>query len=225
VVAARAHGIEEVDDAVHLNRALRSANLLRVREEEGLELLDAGASRALAVADHQVAHVYVPNPDDMQQVREICAAQSGVEQVLGRDEQERAGINHERAGELVCIAEPRRWFSYYYWLDDAAAPDFARTVDIHRKPGYDPCELFFDPKLSAPKARVAAKLLKKKLGFRTLMDVIPLDTKLVRGSHGRVEQEPQVRPIVIASEQALHRYSEVVTCTALKDVILREIFG
>ncbi len=108
--------------------------------------------------------------------------------MLDEDGKRRGHLDHRRSGELVAIAEPDAWFTYYYWLDEARMPDFARTVDIHRKPGYDPAELFLDPTLSAPKLSIAGKLLKRKLGFRALLDVIPTDGGLVRGSHGRAPQ-------------------------------------
>ena len=47
VIVLSEYGITAVTGAVHLNRALREAGLLRVREELGRELLDAGASRGL----------------------------------------------------------------------------------------------------------------------------------------------------------------------------------
>ena len=104
------------------------------------------------------------------------------------------GVALER---LVLVAEPDAWFAYPFWLDDRHAPDYARTVDIHRKPGYDPCELFFDPKLLWPRGRALARLVQKKLGFRTLFDVVPLDPTLVRGSHGLPAEAPSDRPVLI----------------------------
>ena len=219
------YGIEPVDDALHVNRALREASLLRVREEEGGELLDAGASDAFAVADHQVAHVYVRGGDDVRRVAELCRSLpgAGVEQVLGREAQRAVGLDHERSGELVLVAAPGRWFSYDYWLDPRKAPGFARTVAIHDKPGYDPLDLFFDPSLCCPKLRIAAKLLQKKLGFRTLMDFIPLDTKLVRGSHGRPPGGPDTMPVMLTQGDDTDLPDEV-SCTAVKGVILSQVF-
>ena len=107
-----------------------------------------------------------------------------------------------RAGDLVALAQENAWFTYYYWLDDALAPDFARCVDIHRKPGYDPVELFLDPKLKAPKLRIAWRLLQKKLGFRMLMDVVPLDATLVKGSHGICPASTRDYPVIIAEDSA-----------------------
>jgi predicted AlkP superfamily pyrophosphatase or phosphodiesterase len=179
------YGITQVRRPVHLNRVLREAGLVAVREELGRELLDAGASAAFAVADHQVAHVYVNDKAQLDPVRRILGQVPGVEQVLDENERLAMHLNHARSGDFFVIAEPDAWFTYYYWLNDARAPDFARTVDIHRKPGYDPAELFLDPDLRFPKLKIAFRLAQKKLGFRALLDVIPLDASLVNGSHGR----------------------------------------
>jgi hypothetical protein len=117
--------------------------------------------------------------------------------VLGPEALSKAGLQHPRAGDLVAIAHEDAWFTYYYWLEDAHAPDFARTVDIHRKPGYDPVELFLDPGLVAPRLRILTRLLQKYLGFRMLMDVIPLDASLVKGSHGATPRSVDHWPILI----------------------------
>ena len=124
-------------------------------------------------------------------------------EVLDRGDQRAYGLDHPRSGELVLLAEPDAWFTYYYWLDDSRAPDYARTVEIHRKPGYDPVELFLDPALRSPKLAVGRRLLQRKLGFRTLMDVIPLDASLVKGSHGRSDGPAEDGPLVITSEPRL----------------------
>lgn len=184
VVLLSEYGITPVDSAVHLNRVFRERGLLAVKEELGHELIDYGASRAFAVADHQVAHIYLKDRSNMKSVRALVAEQPGVDYVLTEVEIMNAGLNHIRAGDLIAVAKENAWFTYYYWLDDELAPDFARTVDIHRKPGYDPVELFLDPKIPAVKLKIARRLLQKKLGFRMLMDVIPLDASLVKGSHG-----------------------------------------
>ena len=122
------------------------------------------------------------------------------------------------------MARADRWFTYYYWLDDARAPDFARTVDIHRKPGYDPVELFLDPALRLPKATIGWRLAKKALGFRYLMDVIPLDASLVKGSHGRPTDDPAAGPLVISSEPGLLPDGPV-DATAVKALLLAHVFG
>jgi predicted AlkP superfamily pyrophosphatase or phosphodiesterase len=218
------YGIERVDTPVHVNRELRRAGLLAIREEEGLEVLDAGASAAFAVADHQVAHVYVHRREDVRRVAEVCRGIAGIADVLGEDEMRDRGIWHERSGELLLVAAPGAWCTYYYWLDDARAPDFARTVDIHRKPGYDPAELLLAPGVG--KAQIAWKLLKRKMGFRALLDVIPLDAGLVRGSHGRADTAPGAGPVVIAPSSALREAGEgAVRAAAVHGIILRTMFG
>jgi predicted AlkP superfamily pyrophosphatase or phosphodiesterase len=179
------------------NRALRQAGLLTVRPGPFGEQLDTFASRAFAVCDHQLAHVYVAAADDVPPVRDLLAALPGVTRVLVGEERAEVRLRHPRAGELVALAEPDAWFAYPFWLDDRLAPDYARTVDIHRKPGFDPCELFFDPKLLWPKGRALRRLIQKKLGFRTLFDVVPLDPAIVRGSHGRPAADAMDRPLLL----------------------------
>jgi predicted AlkP superfamily pyrophosphatase or phosphodiesterase len=223
VVVLSEYGITPVSDAIHVNRALREAGFLQVREEVGLEQLDAGASRAFAVADHQVAHVYVRNPADIPAVRAICEKLDGVEQVLDNAGKRAAGLDHDRAGELVLVSRADRWFSYYFWLDDARAPDYARTVDIHLKPGYDPVELFIDPKLTFPMLKVGRRLLARKLGFRNLLDVIPLDATLVKGSHGRLTDRPEDGPLFMTSVPELLPEGPVLA-TDVKQLLLRHLF-
>lgn len=217
------YGIEPVHAPIWINRTLRDAGLLTVRMELGRELLDPVASRALAVADHQIAHVYVRDPDDLTRVAAICRDLPGVELVLDRDAQRRLAVDHPRAGDLLLVARPGRWFAYGYWFDDARAPDFARTVDIHRKPGFDPCELFINPALRAPRWRIAWKLARSRLGLRTLLDVIPLDASLVRGSHGRVDVEPDLAPLLITPRPMPHR-PDPIPAESVRDVILEHLF-
>jgi len=197
------YGLTDVSRPVHVNRVLREHGLIAVREELGLELLDPGASAAFAVADHQVAHVYVNDRARLSKVRGLLEKTAGVEAVLDKDQQAARGLSHPRSGDLVAVSAPDAWFTYYYWLDDARAPDFARTVEIHRKPGYDPVELFLDPRLRLPKAAVAWRLLKRKLGFRTLLDVIALDASLVKGSHGRTPDSAAEWPVAITRRKPL----------------------
>ncbi|QNT68196.1 alkaline phosphatase family protein [Defluviicoccus vanus] len=224
VLVLSEYGITPVTGAVLPNQTLRAAGLLRVREEMGRELLDAGASAAFAVCDHQLAHVYVRNSADLPRVQALLAGLEGVETVLDADGKRQAGLDHPRAGELVAISRADRWFAYPYWLDDARAPDFARTVDIHRKPGYDPVELFLDPALRLPKLAVGWRLAKKAMGFRTLMDVIPLDPGLVRGSHGRLTDRDDDGPLVLSSEAGLLPAGPV-EATDVKALILAHVFG
>lgn len=222
VIVLSEYGITASTGAIHVNRALREAKFLRTREELGTEKLDAGGSAAFAVADHQLAHIYVRNVSDIPEVKRVVEALPGVERVLDEAGKRECFLDHPRSGELVAVAKPDKWFSYYYWLDDARAPDFARTVDIHRKPGYDPVELFFDPKLAAPKARAGLRVAQKMLGFRYLMDVIGLDTSLVKGSHGRLTDDPAQGPLIASSEPAL--LPAQVHATDVKRIVLDHIF-
>jgi predicted AlkP superfamily pyrophosphatase or phosphodiesterase len=197
------YGITAVDTPIHLNRLFRQRGWLAIKEELGLELLDCGASRVFAVADHQVAHVYLNDRSLEKPVRGLLEEQAGVETVLGRAEQAQYGIQHANSGDLIALAPERGWFTYYYWLEDELAPDFARCVDIHRKPGYDPVELFLDPRLALPRLKIAWRLLQKKLGFRMLMDVIPLDASLVKGSHGLRPTQVDDFPVLITEGSQL----------------------
>jgi len=221
VVALSEYGIGRVAGAVPLNRILRQAGFLAVREELGRELLDPGASAAFAVVDHQVAHVYVRDTARIDAVADLLAAQPGVETVLVGEAKRAAGLDHANSGELVLISTADRWFSYGWWLDDGRAPDYARTVDIHRKPGYDPVELFLDPSLRFPKLRIAARLAQKLLGFRYYMDVIGLDASIVKGSHGRLPaagREATEGPVFISSSRTIER--DTIPMTAVKQMLL-----
>jgi predicted AlkP superfamily pyrophosphatase or phosphodiesterase len=203
IMVVSEYGLEQATAHVHINRILREHGYLSVRDTLVGELLDAGAARAFAVADHQVAHIYVKAARDVSAVAKLLRATPGVAEVLDEQGKRDIGLDHERAGELVAVAEPGHWFTYYYWLDEARAPDFARTVDIHRKPGYDPVELFVDPDLTLPTVKIAWRLLQKSLGFRMLMDVIPLQAELVRGTHGRRAASPDQGPLLIGTRKDL----------------------
>ena len=209
ILVVSEYAITAVKQPVHINRVLRDNGYLSTRMEPlGWESLDFGASRAFAVADHQVAHVYVQDRKDEAAVAELLRRTEGVDQVLTHEQQFKIGIDHERSGELIAISAVDAWFTYYFWLDDALAPDYARTVDIHRKPGYDPVELFVDPSLAFPKLRVVRRLLQKKLGFRYYMDVIGLDASIVRGSHGRVPAIDKLESegaVLISSSKVIER--------------------
>ncbi len=203
------YGVSDVNQPVHLNRVLRKHNLIALREERGLELLDAGASEAFAVADHQVAHIYVKDKSRIQEVKQLVAEVPGVEEVLAGEERNKYGLGHDRCGELVAVASKNAWFTYYYWLDDKKAPDFARTVEIHKKPGYDPVEMFADPTIKFLMPLVAGKLIKKKLGFRTMMDIIPLDATLVKGSHGRIPDIKDEWPVFLTNNKEVALKDEI----------------
>lgn len=124
-------------------------------------------------------------------------------------------------GELVLVAEPDSWFTYYYWLDDANAPDFARLVEIHKKPGYDPVELFMDPDDKWVKLKAARALARKKTGMRYMMDVVPLDPSPIRGSHGRLPQDPDEGPVLLCSDATGAR--DHIRATEVRDFILQTV--
>jgi predicted AlkP superfamily pyrophosphatase or phosphodiesterase len=211
IIVLSEYALRDVSTPVHVNQVLREHGFIAVREELGRELLDPGASRAFAVVDHQVAHVYVNDRSRLTAVRELLERTPGIERVLDREGKRSYRIDHERAGDLVAVAAPGAWFTYYYWLDDERAPDFARTVDIHRKPGYDPVELFLDPAIRVPAATVGWKLARKALGFRTLLDVIPLDASLVKGSHGRPDEDGDEVPLFVTRQRELIRQSTIAS--------------
>lgn len=222
VIVLSEYGITAVSQPIHLNRMLRENGLLTVREELGRELLDAGASIAFAVADHQIAHVYVNDPAYIPKVRSLLEATEGVALVLDEADKQGYHLDHPRSGELVALAKPEAWFTYYYWLDDNVAPDFARTVDIHRKPGYDPVELFLDPQIPFAKAKVGLTLLKKKLGYRYLMDVIGLDASLVRGSHGGITSSDE-GPLLMTQQRDLLNGITALEATDIYRIMLKHL--
>jgi len=222
IVILSEYGIMPVSRPVHLNRVLRERGLIVVREELGHELLDAGASAAFAVADHQVAHIYVNDLPRLKEVRALIESTPGVDLVLDSERKRQHHLDHERSGELVAVAAPDAWFTYYYWLDDRRAPDFARTVDIHRKPGYDPVELFIDPSLKLAKGKIAFTLLRKKLGFQTLMQIIPVDARLVRGSHGRPPASAAQGPLFVTNQTGILDATEVQP-TDVSRLIMRHL--
>jgi predicted AlkP superfamily pyrophosphatase or phosphodiesterase len=203
VILLSEYGITEVDTPIYINQLFRKKKWLAIKDELGREMLDCGASKAFAVADHQGAHIYLNDRSIEGKVRKVLEDELGIERVLDRKQQAELGIDHPRAGDLIAIAKENAWFVYYYWDADRLAPDFARCVDIHRKPGYDPVELFLDPAIPLPKLKIAWRLLRKKLGFRMLMDVIPLDATLVQGSHGRPTANTADCPVIISSRPEL----------------------
>ncbi|NGY62280.1 alkaline phosphatase family protein [Lentzea sp. NEAU-D13] len=223
IVALSEYGITDARRPVDINRALRAAGLLEVYAQAGMEYLDPWTSRAFAVADHQIAHVYVADPADLPRTRAVLADLPGVDVLYGRDAQASVGLDHERSGELVAVAEPDAWFTYYYWTDDHRAPDFARGVDIHRKPGYDPAELFFDPADPLVKARAGLNLARKKLGLRYTMNVVPLDPSCVRGTHGRLPDRAADGPVLLCSDPVVPRSVERtgrITATEVRTLLL-----
>ena len=222
IVLLSEYGITNVSNPIHINRHLRKEGYLGIRVERGLELLDAGASDAFAVADHQIAHIYAKDSVDRNKLYEYLKTIPGVEQVIPKSERKNHHIDHERAGDFVLVADKDSWFTYYFWEDDTVAPDYARMVDIHKKPGYDPVEMFTDPadRLVVPK--VMWKLLKKKLGFRTVLDIIPLKAELVHGSHGRIPEDKEDWPI-LATNSIENLPEQELLATEVYDVLKNHV--
>jgi predicted AlkP superfamily pyrophosphatase or phosphodiesterase len=202
-LAATEYVITPVDHVYYPNRLLREAGLLKTISSDAGEVIDFAASRAFALADHQFSHVFVQDNDPtlVHRIAELFVGQPGVAEVFSPPEAREYDLNHQRSGELVVVSEPNSWQAYYWWTDDAQAPSFARTVDIHRKPGYDPAEMFFDPATRG----------------------IPLDATLVKGSHGAPANDPSQRGVLLSSEHGV--FVEAPTAdTDVADIVLRQ-FG
>lgn len=217
VILLSEYGITNVNKPIHLNRILRKEGYIAIREERGLELLDAGESDAFAVADHQIAHIYCKDSSAIKKLVRLLEPIEGVEKVLFGEDLKKHHINHERCGDIVVVADKDSWFTYYFWLDDAKAPDYARMVDIHKKPGYDPVEMLTDPKDKLVMAKVVGKLLKKKLGFRTVMNIIPIDASLIKGSHGRLTEDKEDYPIFISN------YTDAINENTITAIQVRDL--
>lgn len=218
VVALSEYGITRVEKPVDINRALRRAGLLEVHTQDGMEYLDPMTSRVFAVADHQIAHIYVRRPEDLEAAREALADLPGIDLLLDDEGKKAHGLDHPRSGELVAVADPDAWFTYYYWLDDDRAPDFAQLVEIHRKPGYDPVELFMDPEDPYVRVKAATAVARKKLGMRYRLAVVPLDPSPVRGSHGRLPPSDEEGPLILCSTP--HAFTGPVRATEVKSLLL-----
>src|SRR5262249_37150056 len=181
-------------------------------------------SGAFAVADHQIAHIYVNDRQQLDRTRQILMETPGIATVLDDAGKIDHRIGHARSGDLIAVAQPGAWFTYYYWDDDSRAVDYARTVEIHRKPGYDPVELFLDPSIRLPPLTVGWKLAKRKMGFRSLLDVIPLDAALVKGSHGRPAEWSDDGPALISRQRALFD-GDRIRSTDVYELIRRHLVG
>lgn len=221
IILLSEYGINNVTEPIHVNRVLRQHGYLSIREERGLELLDAGASAAFAVSDHQISHIYVKNKSQIPEIKALLSAIPGVSKVLDAKEKKANHIDHPRAGDLILIADTDKWFTYYYWLDDAKAPDFARCVEIFKKPGYDPVEMFMDPSNPLIKLKAGYKLARKLSGFRYLMDVIPLDATLIKGSHGSPDCAKEFYPVFISKNKEV----DEIAPTDVYNLILDSIFS
>jgi predicted AlkP superfamily pyrophosphatase or phosphodiesterase len=221
IILLSEYGINNVNNPIHINRILRENGLISVRVENGLELLDCGASKAFAASDHQIAHIYINDLSQKERIKSILSKIEGIALVMDEAEKQEHKINHKRAGDLVLMAKSDSWFTYYYWLDDKLAPDFARCVDIHNKPGYDPVEMFMNPKNPFIKLRAAYKLARKLLGFRYRMDVIPLDATLIKGSHGTLDIGKEYYPVLISNQAQPNE----ILATDVYNVIWSSLFG
>jgi len=200
-LVASEYTIVNVRHVCYPNRVLREAGLLAVRDESDGEHLDFGASRAWALADHQLAHVYVSDASNIGKVVDLFRGQQGIAEVLAGDERAAYALDHPRAGDVVLVSSPESWMAYYWWLDDARAPGFARTVDIHRKPGYDPVEMHFDPATRS----------------------IPLDPALMKGSHGAPARHGAQRGTILSSQRGV-LVGRVMADTDVYELVLRQ-FG
>lgn len=218
IVLLSEYGITDVNKPIHLNRILRSNGFLAIREERGLELLDAGASKAFAVADHQICHIYIKDKANINAIKSLVAQVDGVKRVYLNSELQEINLDHDRSGDLVVLADTDAWFTYYFWNDDKKAPDYARMVDIHKKPGYDPVEMLTNPKDKLVMLKVVWKLLKKKLGFRTVLDIIPLNANLIKGSHGVIPASKEDYPIFITNYNACNTKEEIEAVEVCKIV-------
>ena len=220
VILLSEYGITSVDRPIHLNRLFREKGWISWRNELRREVLDPGNCKALAIPDHQLCHIYVNDPAIRTEVAEAVQATEGVAAVYSGDQIKEIGLDHERSGDIVAVSKEDSWFTYYYWKNDRKAPDYARCVDIHRKPGYDPVELFVDPRIRFPKLKIAGKLLRKMLGFRILMDVIPLDASLVKGSHGTIPRDVKDHPVLIG-KFSKRGGSSTIEATEVYDLLLQ----
>jgi len=179
------YGFTDVNSDISLNTIFRENDLISVREIEEVEYLDLEYSKAFAMVDHQVAHIYVKE-NYANSVKKILEGIKGVDLILDNESKQNLRINHPRSGDLIAVSNTDKWFSYYWWFDPSKSPSFAKKVDIHRKPGYDPVELFFDPRTKS----------------------IPLDGKLVKGSHGRLPQEGDPKPVYVSNKKDITETKE-----------------
>ncbi|MEL6429579.1 MAG: nucleotide pyrophosphatase/phosphodiesterase family protein [Planctomycetota bacterium] len=222
VACVSEYAIQDVSKPVDINVALRRAGLLVARDTPNGDVLDPFGSAAFALADHQVAHVYTKDDAARERALEVLSGLDGVADLLHGDTRAAAGLDHANAGDVVALSEPDAWFTYTYWEGREAEPDFARTVDIHRKPGYDPLEMLVNPELKVPMLRVARRVAQKKLGFRYLMDVVAMDPTLIKGSHGLAPADPLDGPVWISSEAG--DGEDPIEMTSVKERVLDLIF-
>ena len=203
-MVAGEYALTDVHTAIFPNRLLRQAGLLRVEEKGGHEYLDLGRSAAFAMVDHQFAHVFIRDDrsKDIMKAKALFENEPGIDAVYAGQEREAVGLGHARSGDIILVTKDTHWLAYYWWLDDRAAPPFARTVDIHSKPGYDPLELFFDPVTKS----------------------ISLDTARIRGSHGVPATGSRHRTALISSlrTEAIEQ-GKIYRDTDMKSIVLKQL--
>ena len=200
-LVASEYTIVPVNHVTYPNRTLREAGLLTVKLVDAKEELDFEASRAWALADHQCSHIFVADPADIGAVANLFQGREGIAEVLVGREREVYHLDHERAGEIILVSERNSWQAYYWWIDDVLAPTYARSVDIHRKPGYDPVELHF------------------AMATRS----VPLDATLIHGSHGAPARHESQRGVLLASQKGVF-VERAVPDTDVCEIVLRQ-FG
>jgi len=201
-LVASEYTIWPVDHVTYPNRVLREAGFLAIDDRPDGEYLDIAGSTAWALVDHQLSHVYIRGgAENIERVRKLFAGCEGIAEVLVGEDLARYELNHERSGQIVLVSDSNSWQAYYWWLDDGRAPPFARTVDIHRKPGYDPVELHFDPTTKS----------------------IPLDATRIRGSHGAPVREAWQQGVLLASQRGVLEGPPMAD-TDVFDLVLRQ-FG
>lgn len=191
------YALTDVARVIYPNRVLRDAGMAIIEERDGREFLNLPKCAAFAVVDHQFAHVYVKDRSDIDAACGLFEGMPGIADALMGDAREKLGVKHPRSGEVVLVCKPDTWLAYYWWHDDAKAPPFARTVDIHAKPGYDPVELFIDMTTKC----------------------IPLNAGLVKGSHGAPALTPDQYGICITNQRLSVEESAKIKDTDVRGLI------
>tara|TARA_Y100000590_G_scaffold361534_1_gene418247 strand:- start:3891 stop:5195 length:1305 start_codon:yes stop_codon:yes gene_type:complete len=171
IIIISEYGFNQVNNSLSPNRILNENKLLEFRKINGKEYIDFELSKAFAMCDHQIAHIYI-KPGFENTVKTIFQ-NVDVGNIFDKNAQLDLKINNVRSGEIILTSKKNSWFNYYWWTDEKYAPEFTFSVDIHRKPGFDPLELFLDMKT-------------KK---------ISQDVTLIRGSHGIIDNELSKLPI------------------------------
>lgn len=187
------YNFNSVNNSISPNLLLRQNGLLSTRRIEDKDYIDYEFSKAFAMVDHQIAHIYI-KPGYEDEVSKIFK-NNNIGTILNKNSQKTLNINHPKSGSLILCSNDDSWFNYYWWDDKKYAPDFTFNVDIHRKPGYDPLELFVD--------------LKSK--------TISHDTSLIKGSHGLISNDSMNLPLIGTSFEA--KMNEKIPVIEIKNKI------